>query len=206
MIAIIDYGLGNLGSIQNMLKFIGEKSVITNNIQVIKDSDKLILPGVGSFDEGMEQLEKNNLIEVIKQEVIKGKPLLGICLGMQLLGLNSEEGSREGLSLIPFKNIRFNRDHFSKDYQHLKIPHMGWNIVDIKKTTSMTKNIFETPRYYFVHSYHALCVDIEDILMTCNYGYDFTSAVQKGNVIGVQFHPEKSHEFGMKILENFVRI
>jgi imidazole glycerol-phosphate synthase subunit HisH len=206
MIAIIDYGLGNLGSIQNMLKFINEKSVITSDIEVIKKSDKLILPGVGSFDEGMEQLEKKNLIETIRLETINGKPLLGICLGMQLLGQSSEEGSRKGLSLIPFKNIRFNNENFSKDFKHLKVPHMGWNIVNLNKETIITKGIVETPRYYFVHSYHAICENSEDILMTSNYGYDFTAAVQKGNVIGVQFHPEKSHEFGMKILENFARM
>jgi glutamine amidotransferase len=123
---------------------------------------------------------------------------------MQLLCKISEEGSKAGLALISFKNIRFKREKFSGEFQNLKIPHMGWNLVNINKQTSMTKDILEAPRYYFVHSYHALCDDVEDILLTCNYGYDFTAAVQKANVVGVQFHPEKSHEFGMKILKNFV--
>lgn len=206
MIAIIDFGLGNLGSIQNMLKFIGEKSVITNDIEVIKESKKLILPGVGSFDEGMEQLQKKNLIEVITEEAIKGKPLLGICLGMQLLGKSSEEGSKKGLSLIPFKSIRFNNKNFPEEFKHLKVPHMGWNIVNVNKLSNITSNIQGSPRYYFVHTYHVVCENNEDILMTCNYGYNFTAAVQKGNVIGVQFHPEKSHDFGMEILKNFARM
>ena len=203
MIAIIDYGLGNLGSIKNMLKIIGKKSVITNDIDVIKKSEKIILPGVGSFDEGIYQLEKRNLIETIKKEANNGKPILGICLGMQLLGIDSEEGNSKGLNLIPFHNVRFNFKDKQDSIYNLKIPHMGWNEVEFKRETFVNVDIKDKQRYYFVHSYHAICIDSNDILMTCNYGYDFVAAVQRGNIIGVQFHPEKSHDFGMKILKNF---
>jgi imidazole glycerol-phosphate synthase subunit HisH len=206
MIAIINYGLGNLGSIKNMLKMIGEKSIITDDPQIIKDSDKIILPGVGSFDEGMSQLDKRNLIAVLQEEASNGKPILGICLGMQLLGIDSEEGVKKGLNLIPFHNIKFNFQDISINKSQLKIPHMGWNEVELNKYTKITSDIGEKQRYYFVHTYHAVCENPNDILLTCNYGYDFTAAVQKDNIIGVQFHPEKSHDFGMKILKNFAGI
>lgn len=201
MIAIIDYGLGNLGSIANMLKVIGEKSVITNNIQNIKDSNKIILPGVGAFDAGISQLEQYALIPTIKEEAMNGKPILGICLGMQLLGRKSEEGVKEGLGLIPFDNIKF---HFTQG-SNLKVPHMGWDIVDYKKNNPLLDGIEGAQRYYFVHSYHAVCDNESNILMKCNYGYEFAAAICKENIYGVQFHPEKSHDFGLKILENFTR-
>lgn len=201
MVAIIDYGLGNLGSIANMLKVIGEKSIITKDAGAIKNADRLILPGVGAFDAGMKHLEENHLIDVIQEEAQKGKPVLGICLGMQLLGRRSEEGNRNGLGLIPFDNIRFSFD----DECSLKIPHMGWDKVDIMQAVPLVHGITVQPRYYFVHAYHARCDKDENILMTCEYGYEFAAAVIKDNVCGVQFHPEKSHNFGMTLLENFVK-
>jgi len=201
MIAIIDYGLGNLGSIANMLKVIGEKAVITCDANKIRKADKIILPGVGAFDAGMSQLENRGLITVIQEEAKAGKPILGICLGMQLLGRKSEEGEKPGIGLIPFENVRF---RFTEDSK-LKIPHMGWDIVDFKQDKPLLEGIEGTQRYYFVHSYHAVCDDESNVMMNCDYGYKFVAAVCKGNVYGVQFHPEKSHDFGMRLFENFAR-
>lgn len=201
MIAIVDYGLGNLGSIANMLKVIGEKSIITSDCEKIATADKIILPGVGSFDAGMQKLQQSHLADKIKNEAKKGKPILGICLGMQLLGRKSEEGTMDGLGLIPFDNVHFSFPPESS----LKIPHMGWDIVDFKQDSPLLADITGQQRYYFVHSYHAKCDNEENVLMVCEYGYEFAAAVVKDNVYGVQFHPEKSHNFGMMLLENFVK-
>ncbi len=200
MIAILDYGLGNLGSIANMLKVIGEKSKITNKEDEIRVADGIILPGVGAFDAGMQKLNESGLAESIKDCASKGTPILGICLGMQLLGRRSEEGTLSGLGLIPFECKKF---RFSDD-SSLKIPHMGWDIVDIKQSNPLVDNLKGTQRYYFVHSYHAVCDSEDNVLMTCDYGYDFAASVVKGNIMGVQFHPEKSHDFGLALLTNFV--
>ena len=199
--AIVEYGLGNLGSIANMLKVIGEKVYITDDVQKICDADRLILPGVGAFDAGMINLHQKGLDKLICTEAKSGKPILGICLGMQLLGRSSEEGKLPGLGLIPFDNIRFRIDETSG----LKVPHMGWDIVNFQKESPLLEGITGEQRYYFVHSYHARCDSKENVLMTCDYGYEFTAAVVKNNIYGVQFHPEKSHDFGMRILDNFVR-
>lgn len=201
MIAIVNYGLGNLGSISNMLKVIGVKSIITSNANEIISADKIILPGVGAFDAGMENLKQKGLNKIIKNEAFNGKPILGICLGMQLLGRKSEEGVEDGLGLIPFDNVRFK---FESEC-NLKIPHMGWDVVDYKKDVPLLDGIFGKQRYYFVHSYHAVCDKEENVMMECDYGYKFAAAVCQKNIYGVQFHPEKSHDFGMKILENFAR-
>ncbi len=200
MIAIVDYGLGNLGSIANMLKVIGEKSKITNKGDEIKAAEGIILPGVGAFDAGMKKLNDSGLAEMIKDCAAKGTPILGICLGMQLLGRRSEEGTLPGLGLIPFECKKF---RFSDDL-NLKIPHMGWDIVDIKQNNPLVNNLQGTQRYYFVHSYHAVCDSEENVLMTCDYGYEFAASVVKSNIMGVQFHPEKSHDFGLALLTNFV--
>ena len=203
MVAVVDYGLGNLGSIANMLKVIGEKSVITSEKEKIAKADRIILPGVGAYDAGMTNLEQRGLVEFLKEQADSGKPIMGICLGMQLLGRGSEEGEKNGLGLIPFDNVRFN----IPDNMHLKGQHMGWDIVDFKqKDNKLLEGIGENQRYYFVHSYHAVCDNAENVLMTCDYGYEFAAAVCKDNVYGVQFHPEKSHDFGMRLFENFVRI
>ncbi len=199
MIGIINYGLGNLASIANMLKAIGEKSVITDDAEVIRRCEKLILPGVGSFDAGMENLNAKGLSDIIKSEAERKKPILGICLGMQLLGRKSEEGEAAGLSLIDFDNVRF---RFPRE-TGLKVPHMGWDIVDFEKDAPLLEGIEGRVRYYFVHSYYAVCDKAENVLMTCDYGGKFAAAVFKDNIYGVQFHPEKSHDFGMRLLENF---
>lgn len=201
MIAIVDYGLGNLASIKNILKHIEIESIITSDSEEIRKADRLLLPGVGKFDEGMHNLEKTGLDIVIKEEVTKGKPLLGICLGMQLLGRSSEEGNSKGLGLIDFETVKF---CFSDDIK-LKIPHMGWERVKIKESP-LTTGLDDKQRYYFVHSYYAKCDDDATAIIKCDYGHEFAAGVRNGNVYGVQFHPEKSHKFGMRLLKNFARI
>lgn len=200
MVGIINYGLGNLGSIQNMLKVIGEKAVISFDPEELDKCDRYILPGVGAFDAGMKKLNESGLTDYIKKKANEKKPILGICLGMQLLGRESEEGILPGLGLIPFDNIRFKLDDTD-----LKVPHMGWDIVDFKQDNPLLKGLTGIQRYYFVHSYHAQCDFNENVLMTCDYGYEFAASVVKDNIIGVQFHPEKSHNFGMSLLRNFVK-
>lgn len=201
MVGIINYGLGNLGSIQNMLKVIGEKSIISSNPEELDKCDRYILPGVGAFDAGMKKLSESGLDVYIKEKANKEKkPILGICLGMQLLGRKSEEGILPGLGLIPFDNIRFRLEDTD-----LKVPHMGWDIVEFKQDNPLLSGLEGTQRYYFVHSYHAQCDSKENVLMTCDYGYEFAASVVKDNIMGVQFHPEKSHDFGMALLRNFVK-
>ena len=203
MIAVIEYGIGNVSSIVNMLKKIGVSAALVSNIEEIKTADKLILPGVGAFDAGMLKLNASGLVEAIMRHAVTDeKPLLGICLGMQMLGRASEEGKEAGLALIPFENKRFSFDGSS----NLKIPHMGWDIVSAEiKDDPIVQNLDSMQRYYFVHSYHAVCDNEENVLMRCDYGYSFAAAVKHKNIYGFQFHPEKSHKFGMALLENFAR-
>jgi glutamine amidotransferase len=199
MIVIIDYGMGNLGSIKNMFKKIGQKSVITSDIDKIESAEKLILPGVGAFDNAVTNLKQMGLFDVIKRATTEDKtPLMGICLGMQLLTKRSEEGKLDGLGLLDAETIRFKFND-----KTLKIPHMGWNTVDIVNKNSLFGDVSEETRFYFVHSYYAKCIDESNILTTTNYGLEFCSSFSKDNIYGVQFHPEKSHKFGMKLLSNF---
>lgn len=199
MIVIIDYKTGNVGSILNMLKKIGADAEISSDPELIRNASKLILPGVGSFDAGMKSLKEMGLIPILSEKVIKGKtPILGICLGMQLFAQKSEEGVLPGLGWISGEVKKFDFDK-----RRLKIPHMGWNTIDIKKSDLVFKDMAEEPRFYFVHSYHFVCENKEDVLATTNYGYDFESIVKRENIIGVQFHPEKSHKFGMQMLKNY---
>ena len=202
MIVIVNYGLGNLGSIQNMLKRIGAKNiVISNENEIIDKAEKIILPGVGAFNNGMSKIRESNLLEVLNENVlIKKKPVLGICLGMQLLTKHSEEGDVDGLGWIDAYTRKFN---FSDENKGLKSPHMGWNEVCISKSHSLIENLDNNSRFYFVHSYHVVCNNPQDELLKCNYGIDFTCALQFENIMGVQFHPEKSHKFGMNLLRNF---
>ncbi len=203
MIAVIDYGMGNVGSIINIFRKIGVPAILTNDIVQIENADKLILPGVGAFDNGMRNLNESGLADAIKVHAIeKQKPLLGICLGMQLLGRSSEEGKESGLGLIPFDNKRF---EFDSDIE-LKIPHMGWDIAErTVEDDPLVAGLAPLQRYYFVHSYHAVCDNEDNVLMICDYGYSFAAAVKRGKIYGVQFHPEKSHKFGMALLENYAR-
>jgi len=201
MITIIDYKTGNLGSIQNILKRIGEQSVVTSDKELIANATKLILPGVGAFDTGMRNLQDLDLIEVLNNKVVVEKiPVLGICLGMQLFSKGSEEGQLPGLGWIDASTVKFR----FKDILEYKSPHMGWNFLKQNKPSKLLENMFSDPRFYFVHSYFFKAIFPEDILTTTTYEIEFTSAVEKGNILGVQFHPEKSHKFGMKLLKNFV--
>ncbi len=202
MIGILDYGMGNVGSIQNMLKHIGYDSVITRDPAQVEAADKLILPGVGAFDEGMRQVRTLGLEPLIRRHAVeKHKPLLGICLGMQLLGTASEEGTASGLSLLPFHCVRFQPDS-SADSLY-KIPHMGWDRVTSCKQSPLTDGLEGPQRFYFVHSYYARCTEPDIALLACDYGVSFAAAVSRGNIYGTQFHPEKSHRFGMALLKNF---
>lgn len=203
LIGVLDYGVGNVSSIINMLKKIGVPSIPTNNVNDIEKVDKLILPGVGSFDAGMLKLNQSGMIDAIRFHALnEQKPLLGICLGMQMLGRRSEEGNELGLGLIPFDNKRFD---FEENKQ-LKIPHMGWDITaNTIKEDPLVEGLTPMQRYYFVHSFHAVCDNEENVLMRCDYGYSFAAAIKKGKIYGVQFHPEKSHKFGMELLSNFAR-
>lgn len=201
MVTIIDYGVGNLGSIHNMLKKIGINSIITSDIDIIENASKLILPGVGKFDYGIQELQNKNLIPILNKKVILEKtPILGICLGLQLFSKSSEEGKLPGLGWIDAETIKFRHDKNSK----LKTPNMGWHNVHLKKESKLTKDLNIDSRFYFVHSYHINCRSTSDILMSTSYGYEYTSAIEKENIVGVQFHPEKSHKFGMQLLKNFI--
>lgn len=197
---IIDFGMGNLGSIQNMLKKIGVRAAISSDHGVIASAEKLILPGVGSFDQAVANLNALNLMTLLNEKVLKEKiQLLGVCLGMQLLTRRSEEGSMPGLNWIDAVAVKFRFEN-----EKLRVPHMGWNTVEIAKTDDpLFEGFSDDPRFYFVHSYYVKCDYESDILTTTDYGVRFCSSVVKDNIRGVQFHPEKSHKFGMKLLRNF---
>ena len=198
-ITIVDYGMGNLHSIANMLKKCGAHAVISSDPDVIADAQKLILPGVGAFDGGMKNLVERALRQPLDHAVReRNVPVLGLCLGMQLMSCASEEGSEGGLGWIDANTIRLRIED-----TNTKIPHMGWNTMRIAKRSWLTDTLPEDARFYFVHSYHLLCNDQSDVLGLTEYGYEFVSAVQRDNVLGVQFHPEKSHRFGMQLLKNF---
>lgn len=201
MIAIIDYGMGNLGSIANMLRKIGADATITADPAVISAADRLILPGVGSFGAGMAHLEERGLLPVLDRRVRQdGVPILGICLGMQLFTRHSEEGDVRGLGWIEADTRRFRT---SDAPAGLRVPHMGWNTVAPRRDHDVLRDLPEDPRFYFVHSYHVVCDDPTDELCTTVHGYAFASVVHRGNVVGTQFHPEKSHRFGLHLLRNF---
>jgi glutamine amidotransferase len=199
MITIINYGIGNLGSMLNMFKRIGAQVRIESNPDIIRSAVKLVLPGVGSFDAAMQRInEQPGLREVLEHKaLVEQVPVLGVCLGMQLLTRSSEEGQLPGLGWIPGTTQRFPK------LTGLKVPHMGWNIAIPSAPSRLTSGVGSEPRYYFVHSYNVQVDDPAHSLMRTNYGLDFDSAVGRDNIFGVQFHPEKSHRFGMKILKNF---
>lgn len=202
MIVIVDYGIGNIGSVLNMFKKIGVKEVVLSRREEdIENAHKLLLPGVGAFDIGMKTLESTGLIPVLQKKVIRDKiPIIGICLGMQLLTHRSDEGQQKGLGWIDAETVKFQPAH-----PDMKIPHMGWNYVTEAKSNVLLEGS-EKKRFYFVHSYYVKCHREEDVLAWCDYGGNFACAVQKDNIWGVQFHPEKSHRFGMKLFENFAKI
>ena len=201
-VAIIDYGVGNLFSLQSSLGFLGIKSVVTGDADAIRKADKLILPGVGAFEEGIERLEKSHLDKLVIDEAKSGKSILGICLGMQLLFEKSyENGIYSGLGLIKGKIIPF-KDNIPKTFD---IPHIGWNLLDIKKPCKILNGIKNKSYVYFVHSYYAEC-DNEFIYATSSYHVDVPAVVGYENIYACQFHPEKSGHIGLEILSNFCKI
>jgi len=205
MIVIIDYDTGNIGSIHNMLKRCGIASLISQHPDEILKADKLILPGVGSFDAGIKKLQERNLIPLLQKKVCdETTPILGICLGMQLMCASSEEGTLPGLNWLTDAKVK--KFHFPD--KNIKVPHMGWNYVQIKNNASLFRSFLSSPpRFYFVHSYYVECKNDSYIAAQTTYGgFSFTSAFQKEHIFGVQFHPEKSHVFGMEILKNFASL
>ena len=199
-IGIVDYNMGNLASVANAFKKIGTKAEIIKDADKLKNYDKLIFPGVGAFGDAMKHLKETNLDEAMKEFIKSGKYVLGVCLGMQLLFERSEEfGNHKGLEIIEGEVIKFDKNKMQE-----KIPHMGWNKMFFKRKTALFEGL-ENPYLYFVHSYHVIC-DEKYVIGKTIYGYEFVSAVNKDNVFGFQPHPEKSHNAGLKILENFVRL
>ena len=203
-IIIVDYNTSNIKSVNNMLRKIGVKSHISSDPNEVRKAEKVILPGVGAFDTAMRNLEIMHLPQALNEAVIKkGVPFLGICLGMQILANSSEEGALPGLGWIQGRVQKFNFDILNSDVP--KVPHMGWNYVSPRDNDHpLWPNIPRPMRFYFVHSYHLVCEFEENIAAVTSYGGDFVCAVAKDNIWGVQFHPEKSHKYGMQLLRNFV--
>ena len=203
MIGIVDYKMGNLASVINAFAKVGAEATLESDPSRLGRYDKLILPGVGAYSDAMAHLKANGMDKAVKAFAASGKPLFGICLGMQLLFESSEEfGHTEGLGLIPGKVVPFDESRFD---HHLKVPHMGWNELFQQKETPLFEGLAKDFYLYFVHSFHAVCDDAYAIGKT-HYGYEFVSAVQNGNIYGIQPHPEKSHENGLKIIENFAKL
>ena len=199
MITIVDYGMGNLGSMLNMFKRIGASACIEADPDLLRRSEKLVLPGVGAFDAAMERInEVPGLREVLDHKAqVECVPILGVCLGMQLLTCASDEGALPGLAWIPGRAHRFPKR------EGLKVPHMGWNVAHSKTPSPLTTGVGTEPRYYFVHSYYVEVDDDAHSLMRTYHGLEFDSAIGAGSIYGVQFHPERSHRFGMQVLKNF---
>jgi imidazole glycerol-phosphate synthase subunit HisH len=201
MIHIVHYGLGNVGSIRNMLHRLGVEAKLVSEADEIRRADKLILPGVGSFDRGMEELHRRGLVDALNERVLGDRvPVLGVCLGMQLFSKGSEEGDRPGLGWIDAETVRFALPEADAG---LRLPHMGWNSITVERSTPLLEDLPDEKRFYFVHTYHVRCQNPDTAAARTRYGIDFTCAVSQGNIYGTQFHPEKSHRFGMKILSNF---
>ena len=196
MIAVIDYGMGNLGSVRNALRYLGAECAITSDPDVIEGAHGVVLPGVGAFGDCMGGLQQHGLVEPIKRLIEQDRPFLGICLGLQMLFTESEEmGHHEGLNVIPGKVVRFTHD--------LKIPQIGWNQVNICQQCPQLAGIPNESHFYFVHSYYVVPEDESVVAATTEYGYRFCSAIVRGNLFATQFHPEKSHDVGLAVLRNF---
>ena len=200
-IIVIDYGMGNIGSILNILKKVGVHAAASKGPEDVLSANKLILPGVGAFDEAIKNLHTMDYIDVLNKKVLVEKtPILGICLGLQLFCRGSEEGHEPGLGWLDAKAVRF---RFEDTKYQRKIPHMGWNTVHVCQKSPLFPNLDEEHRFYFVHSFHVQCNNPSDILTCTHYGSEFTSAVCHENIVGTQFHPEKSHRFGLAFFQAF---
>lgn len=203
MIAVIDYGMGNLRSVQKALQAVGADARVSSSSKVILDAHGVVLPGVGAFKDCMVNLERMKLVEVIHQVIRSGRPFLGICLGLQLLFSQSEEfGKISGLGVLPGKVVRFPNNLKDGDSK-LKIPHMGWNQVHLNKPMSLFRSVPNNSYFYFVHSYYVIPENLDTVATTTHYGSDFVSGIQHENVTAFQFHPEKSQKQGLAILEDF---
>ena len=202
-IVIVDYGMGNLRSIQRALNNCGAESTLSNNCDEILNANKIILPGVGHFASAMNNMKNQDLISTLNEAVlIKKTPILGICLGMQIMGKYSEEGNVDGFGWIDANIKSF---EVKDSFKH-KVPHIGWNNTSQSNNSPLFRGISETELFYFVHSYHAIMQNDSQTIAVTNYSYDFTSAYAKDNIFGVQFHPEKSHDTGLKLLKNFIEL
>jgi len=201
-LVVVNAGVGNLGAIPNMLKRLGAPARVTADADEIAAADRVILPGVGAFDAAMRSLDELGLIPVLNRKALEERvPILGVCLGMQLLGAGSEEGALAGLGWLRGHAIRFRSNGVGPP---LRIPHMGWNYVHRTDNGALLGDLDATPRFYFAHSYHFVCDDGADVAGVTRYGYPFVSAVRRGNISGIQFHPEKSHRFGLEVFRTFL--
>lgn len=204
MITIIDYGVGNIKAFQNIYKRLGIEASVAQNPNYIKAAEKLILPGVGHFDYAMQCFSSSGMMEITNEMVLNGKtPILGVCVGMQMLAKSSDEGQLPGLGWV---NADVRKFDFSQSLEPGRLPHMGWNDVISQKENPLLLNLEKNARFYFLHSYYFNCMDREDNLAISHYGFDFTSIINHRNIYGVQFHPEKSHNFGVQLLKNFAEI
>jgi imidazole glycerol-phosphate synthase subunit HisH len=202
-LVIVNYGMGNLNSVKKAFAGLKFAATISPNPKDIAICDKIVLPGVGHFGRAMKNLEEMNLLEVLNEVVlVKKKPILGICLGMELMAKSSEEGNAAGLGWFDAEIVKFQ----ISDKLRRKVPHTGWNQVSIEKESKLMKGINNLSEFYFVHSFHLRTKQLTDVLSNTNYEYDFPSAIEKENLFGVQYHPEKSHDVGLKLLENFVNL
>jgi glutamine amidotransferase len=201
MIVVVDYGVGNLGSIVNMYKKVGAKAIASSDPVVIGNAEKLILPGIGAFDAGMQKLNERGLIPLLNELVLEKKiPVLGLCLGLQLMTRRSDEGQLSGLGWLDAETLRF---RFEGASSNLKVPHMGWNTIEIRRPHPLFTDIDPEARFYFVHSYYVQSHDPKAVLAETDYGGHFHSIFAKDNIMGAQFHPEKSHKHGMRLLKGF---